>query len=208
MLLSKVSKLVPAAGLRFGCWPPVYSCLIAFSAALWLGFLSHAEGPRLPEDPAEAPGLPTSAREQTAADDEESSDSEAEFYSQKLRGRVVWMADALQDDFQTKTVPESKDRLLALRTESGDLHPILENNRGRAFRKDERLREMLFEMVVRRHPKHPMIQIVKLYELVDGKKFEVDYWCDICAIPMYETGPCACCQDHNRLRKREVVDDQ
>ena len=37
----------------------------------------------------------------------------------------------------------------------------------------------------------------------DGK-FELDYWCDICAIGMYESGPCDCCQEPNRLRERRV----
>lgn len=127
-----------------------------------------------------------------------------EFQTVSLRGRVVWLADGLKELFDVSTVPEARERTLALETEGGELYPIVENLRGRAFRKDERLRKMDLEVIVRQHRKQPFVQVLRMYEISEGKKFEVDYWCDVCAIPMYETGPCACCQDHNRLRHREV----
>ena len=40
--------------------------------------------------------------------------------------------------------------------------------------------------------------------LHDGKKYELDYWCDICAIPMYELKECECCQGPIRFRFRET----
>jgi hypothetical protein len=83
---------------------------------------------------------------------------------------------------------------------------LVENVRGRAFRKDERLREKDMEIWVRRHDKQPFVQVLRIFQIQDGKRFEIDYWCDVCAIPMFETGPCACCQDHNRLRERPVSD--
>ena len=51
-----------------------------------------------------------------------------------------------------------------------------------------------------------MIQILRVWQIEHGRRYEIDYWCDVCAIVMYETGPCACCQDTNRLRKRLVED--
>ena len=48
------------------------------------------------------------------------------------------------------------------------------------------------------------MQILGVFERVDGQTYEVDYWCDICSIQMFETGLCACCQQDNRLRKRKV----
>jgi hypothetical protein len=131
-------------------------------------------------------------------------DASADHASRTLRGRVVWLDEALRSDFEISTVPEFKKAVLALRTSEAELFPIVENIRGRAFRKDDRLREMHLELLVRQYRTQPFVQILKVYQIDAAKKFEIDYWCDICAIPMYETGPCACCQDHNRLRKREV----
>jgi hypothetical protein len=97
---------------------------------------------------------------------------------------------------------------VAILTADGSVLPLVENLRGRAFRKDERLRGKKMEIWVRRYDEQPFVQVLRIFELQDGQRYEVDYWCDICAIPMYETGPCACCQDHNRLRKRPVSDEE
>jgi hypothetical protein len=123
-----------------------------------------------------------------------------------LQGRVVWYGEALERRLGVKTVPEAAQRVLALETRDGRLIPLIEDLRTRAFRQDERLRQMDLELRVRRYQATPAVQVLTVYELRDGVKYEVDYWCDICAIPMYETGPCACCQQENRLRKRKVDD--
>ena len=117
------------------------------------------------------------------------------------------MADALKSEFGISTVPEADKSVLAVHTKDGQLVPIVENLRGRAFRKDERLRGKEMEILARRYERQPLIQVLRIYQLDDGERYEVDYWCDVCAIVMYEKGPCSCCQDDNRLRKRPV-DDQ
>ena len=126
------------------------------------------------------------------------------FRVESIRGKVVWYAEGLKSQFGITTVDEAADRVLAVATPDGELIPIVEDLRGRAFRSDERLREMDVELRVRRYAGTPAVQIVRVYEWRDGKKFQVDYWCDVCAIIMFETGPCSCCQDHNRLRQRPV----
>lgn len=136
--------------------------------------------------------------------------TEAEFEVRRIRGHVRWVAEALAEQFGISTLPAAAENELALLTPDGRLIPIVENLRGNAFRKDERLRAMELELLVREYAKQPYVQILKIYELADGKRFEIDYWCDICAIIMYVKGPCSCCQDDNRLRKRlvEDLDDQ
>lgn len=124
----------------------------------------------------------------------------------RLTGKVVYVSELLERRFGIATVREAQERILALETKDGQFYPIIENERGRAFRVDDRLRKMTVELVVRKFEQSPMIQIVQVFELKDKKKFIVDYWCDECAIVMYESIPCDCCQDHNRLRKRLVTD--
>lgn len=121
-----------------------------------------------------------------------------------LRGRVVWMAEALERRFGIQTVPEVAEQMLALETPGGELYPIVEDVRGRSFRKDQRLRKLDVELLARRYEGSPMIRVIRIYAWKEEGKFELDYWCDICAISMYETGPCDCCQEPNRLRQRQV----
>ncbi len=138
--------------------------------------------------------------------DNESADNGRGYRTESIRGHVMWMSEALNRVLGITSVPEAKERILAIETAEGDLLPIVEDLRGRAFRTDQRLREMQVELSVRRYDATPMVQIVKIHEIQDGKKYVVDYWCDVCAIVMFEMGPCACCQDDNRLRKRLVED--
>lgn len=134
------------------------------------------------------------------------SEKKPAFRNELIRGQVVWLADGLKKQFGISSVPEVAQNSLALLTEDGQLFPIVENLRGRAFRKDERLRGKDMEILARRHEQQPLIQVLRVYQIEDGKRYEVDYWCDICAIVMFETGPCACCQDNNRLRKQLIED--
>lgn len=131
-------------------------------------------------------------------------DSAPKYRTERIRGQVVWLADALKSQFGITTVPEVAENVLAILTPDGQLLPIVENLRGRAFRKDERLRGKEMEIWVRRYEAQPLIQVLRVFEISDGDRYEIDYWCDVCAIVMYETGPCSCCQDDNRLRKRKV----
>lgn len=129
---------------------------------------------------------------------------EPAFETELVRGQVVWLAEGLKREFGISTVPEVAENTLALLTADGQLLPIVENLRGRAFRKDARLRELQVEILARRYERQPYLQILKLYQIEGDKRYELDYWCDVCAIVMFETGPCACCQDDNRLRRRLV----
>ncbi len=124
-----------------------------------------------------------------------------------LTGRVIWFGEGLNRRLGIRVVPDAQQRVLALETDDGQLIPLIEDLRTRAFRRDERLRAMHIELRVRHYRATPALQILGVYELTDGGKYEVDYWCDVCSIPMYETGPCACCQQENRLRKRKVDDE-
>ena len=120
-----------------------------------------------------------------------------------LWNRVVWAAAVLEKR-GARSVPEAEQHTLALETTDGELIPILEDVRGRGFRTDERLREMDLELLVRKLPKSPFIQILGVYQWDGKRKLEIDYWCQVCAIAMVELKPCDCCQGETELRKRRV----
>lgn len=133
-----------------------------------------------------------------------SSADEKKYTTESLTGKVVWLSDALKERFDIKTDDDAAHSLVALETPEGELHPILKDARGRAFHLDERLRNIDMELLVRRYPGSPMVQVVRVYTIKPDGKYELDYWCDICSIAMYELKACECCQGPTRLRERLV----
>jgi hypothetical protein len=121
-----------------------------------------------------------------------------------IRGRVVYLAESMERRTGVPSVAEAKDRILALQTASGELIPLLEDVRARAFRRDQRLRNMDVELLVRRYSGSPVVQIIRVVEIAKDGRFEIDYWCQICAIAMFEQKDCECCQEPNELRRRKA----
>jgi hypothetical protein len=128
----------------------------------------------------------------------------AEYTTEKLRGKVVWLEDALKRRFGVATEPDADQTSVVLETADGSLVPILPDTRGRAFAVDGRLRDTELVLLARRYKKAPMIQVIRVMRPTDKGLLEVDYWCDICAIPMYILKPCECCQGETRLRERPM----
>jgi hypothetical protein len=128
----------------------------------------------------------------------------AHFETETVRGRVVFLAEIMERETDVVAVPEARERVLALRTEAGKLIPLLEDVRARAFRRDERLREMEVELVVRRYAVSPLVQVIRVCELAADGKYELDYWCEICSIVMFEKKDCECCQGPVELRRKRV----
>lgn len=128
----------------------------------------------------------------------------ATFQTETVSGRVVFLAEAVQKESGIAVVPEAQERVLALQKKDGNLVPLLEDIRARAFRRDERLREMEVELVVRRYAISPLVQMIRVFELAADGKYEIDYWCEICSIPMFEKKDCECCQGEVELRRRKV----
>ena len=130
----------------------------------------------------------------------------AAFKTETIRGRVVFLAEAMEQQVGVTAVAEARDRVLALRMAGGELSPLLEDVRGRAFRRDDRLRAMEVELVVRRYKNSPAVQIIRVIEVAKDGRLEIDYWCDICAIAMFEKKDCECCQGDVELRRRKLAE--
>lgn len=123
-----------------------------------------------------------------------------------VTGRVVLLSDALQRRKIKAYLDESKGQMV-LETSEGDLLPIIADWRGRAFYQDKRLRDRKVTLLANKRQHVPHLQVLSIFTYDDaGQSQLTDYWCDICAIPMYEIKKCECCQGPNRLRyqKREL----
>lgn len=152
-----------------------------------------------------SPHLPAAELKREGERDGEKEEDSPRFETETWRGQIVWMAEALERRFGIQSVPEARERLLALETPDGQLHPLVEDIRGRAFRRDVRLRDLdQCELFVRRFHGSPMVQVIRLYEVTGGERYELDYWCEICAITMFELKACDCCQGDIELRRRRA----
>ena len=117
-----------------------------------------------------------------------------------LAGQVVLLSEALKAR-KIKHYPEDLTQQVVLQTAEHELVPLVPDWRGRAFHQDERLRNRPVELVVRRHPGVPHVQVLMVFTFDEkGARQYTDYWCDICSIPMYEIKDCECCQGPIRLR--------
>jgi hypothetical protein len=128
----------------------------------------------------------------------------ANFKVETLHGRLVWLGEALERRFKIESDADAAETTIVLETTDGRLVPLVKDFRSRGFWLDPRLRGIDVEMEVRRFDKLPAVQVVRWYAIREGRKYELDYWCDICAIPMYELKTCDCCQGEIRLGERPV----
>lgn len=135
-------------------------------------------------------------------------DEQKPYTTESLRGRVVWLADALERRFGIDVDGDADRFVVALETAEGVLHPLVKDDRGRGFLLDERLRDIDMKLTVRRFPGSPFVQVIQVYTVKPDGEYLIDYWCDICAIPMYELKECECCQGPIRIRERPVSDEE
>ncbi len=114
-------------------------------------------------------------------------------------GKVVMLQEALKPR-GVKSFDEFKSQVV-LETDDGELIPIVPDWRGRALYQDERLRNRRIDVVGTRQKATPYVQVLMIF-VFDEKETRqyMDYWCDVCSIPMYEIKPCDCCQMEIRLR--------
>jgi len=209
-------QLRPPNSTGFPIWQWAALTAVAFVALACCGRTSTANEPESPRgtrtnslDAADAQAPDRQSTEQDDDGDKEPDDGDKDpdrpaYETLRLRGQVVYAAEALERLFGIESVPEAEERHLVLETPSGDLHPLVEDIRGRSFRKDERLRERPLTLLVRRYKGSPFIQVIQIFADKEAGLYELDYWCEICSIAMFELKPCDCCQGPVELRERLV----
>lgn len=195
--LVALCALIAAAMWRRGDTEPVAAAPPAVESA-------HATENKSAPDAAR----PSAESTTKPAADEHSRDrkpaAEPKHTTENVRGRIVWLAEALKERYGISTDDDAAHSQIALAAIDGRLYPIVKDNRGRGFWIDPRLQDFDLELTVRRFEGSPLVQVVRVYSIHDGERFELDYWCDICSIPMYELKDCECCQGATRFRERPV----
>lgn len=164
---------------------------------------------RPPEGKAQSAGRSQSGQaNSTAAKSADVGVTKRQYTTELLAGKVVWLADALERRFGVRTEPPAAESAVVLETAQGRLVPLVPDTRGWAFAVDEHLRDVDLQLLVRRYEGAPHVQVIRVLKPKDDGLYEVDYWCDICAIPMYILKPCECCQGQTRLREQKLEPGQ
>jgi hypothetical protein len=183
---------------------PLAILMVALAGTAWLSLhsdeprgASKPQGRRAPETTSATEASPP--KEKEAGDDEPHDDTVVKTV---VSGKVLSLGEALKQRGIKSYAEEVKGQVVLV-TRSGDLVPIVPDWRGRAFYQDERLRNRPVDLVVNRRAGVPWVQVLSIYTFDEkGVRNVTDYWCDICAIPMYEIKDCECCQGPTRLRFR------
>jgi hypothetical protein len=126
------------------------------------------------------------------------------YVTQTVRGKVVWLDEALKRLYGIATEPAAAQTAVALEVPPATLIPITPDTRGQAFVVDQRLRNVELELLVRRYEGSPYVQVIRVRKRTAEGLREIDYWCDVCAIRMYILKACECCQGPTRLREEPV----
>lgn len=76
------------------------------------------------------------------------------------------------------------------------------DEKSQMFR-DARVREREIEVRAWLRDKD-QLEIIKIYSVLNGKLYDIHYFCPVCNITAYAGGPCWCCQKDFELRETEV----
>lgn len=122
-----------------------------------------------------------------------------------LRGKVISLNDRLKK--LGVAVDPDAGLLLALETNKGDVLPLLRDAGSLMFFRDPRLLDRPLEVRGRILPGTALLQVISFHAVKDGKRYEVFYWCETCAIKrlyLEKTGVCECCGGTMELRESPV----
>lgn len=126
-------------------------------------------------------------------------DHQATVESVTLRGTAQKLTDVLAGEKLKVDEAPIADQVV-LRTESGEVVPLLSDPGSRALFLDERLRDQPLEVQGRRFEGLPYLQVT-LFKIRDGSAYRVpEYYCDICTISVRYPQVCPCCQGDMELR--------
>lgn len=151
-------------------------------------------------------GASPTAKSQATADRGSGGTSPSAYTTETIRGRVVWLDEALERRYGITSDPSAAKSSVVLETPQGRLVPLVPDVRGWAFTVDPRLRDTELELLVRQHRDLPLVQVIRVLKRTSEGLFEIDYWCDVCAISMFTLKSCECCQGPTRLRETKVAD--
>jgi hypothetical protein len=118
-------------------------------------------------------------------------------------GKVVPLATLLAKQ-KIKLDSDAAAQWLALQCDDGKIYPLIKDDGGRMFFKDERLLNRPMRLTARLVPETNFLQVTTVHSLVKGELHDLYYWCDICSIRRNEKQICDCCGGPMELKEEPV----
>ncbi len=116
-------------------------------------------------------------------------------------GKVMTIKDIIEKS-GGKLDRDAAPFMVALVAE-GKAYPIIKDDGGRRFFKDERLLNKEYR-ITGRLVGGTMLQVISVQSVKNGKPHDIYYWCDICAIRRGEKNDCECCGGPMELREEPL----
>ena len=107
-----------------------------------------------------------------------------------LRGRVVCLEGKCDG-----AAPR-----FAMRATDQNLYTFLESDELAAIFLDPRVRGRELQITARLQAKD-RLEIIKVKSIIDGRVYDLYYFCEVCNITAYVPGPCPCCRKELELRE-------
>lgn len=123
---------------------------------------------------------------------------------EELAGRVVPLGTYLSRHWGVSVDREQGDSQVVLVTDDGKAIPLLRDDRSRFFFVDPRVQDRPVVLKVYAYSRMPYVRLLDAWTVKDGKRFQIRYWCNTCAITTYTPGRCPCCQDDVELQEVPV----
>ena len=93
-------------------------------------------------------------------------------------------------------------RGVALAGDDRATYPLVADGASAMLAEDERLRYRPVALTAVRVAGTRLLRVVRVQTVKDRKRFDVDYWCEVCQISLAHPGPCYCCGQEVELRER------
>ncbi len=170
-------------------------------------FFGRASAPIDVTDPAPSPSESDRPSHPTD-DDAQRTSTDAAKTPRAFRetGRVVCLAEELRARFGAAVDPVH-DHLYGFRVDAKNgprYFTLVRTPHSEALFVDERFRKHSLVLSGRIFPGSQLLEVSGWLWIRDGVRYDVYYWCEVCAIRGVDPGPCACCQGEVELREKAV----
>lgn len=116
-------------------------------------------------------------------------------------GKIVSLDEVKKKSTSTA---DAKAEGVALKLADGTFHLIAIDDVSRLLFLDAQFLGREVRLTAQLVPGGKTLKVKKVQTIVDGKRFNVDYWCERCQLAATEPGRCRCCGDVVMLRELPV----
>ena len=121
----------------------------------------------------------------------------------EFEGAVVCLAEEMHAIYQSD-LSSMHQHLWGFRTKSGEYFTLLRTRTSEAIFADEQIRKKRLLLKGRVFGKSHLFEPTVIRSIVQGKIYDLFYYCDICSITSITPGLCDCCQGPNHLVEKEI----